>query len=295
MSFEYLTNLFYCFTIVVLLSLFASCETSEEEIPSYIAVDSIGLTSDFKEGSSSHKISDAWVYVNKKLIGAFEMPAKFPVLDEGASAIIIQPGVKMNGVASTRIPYPFYNQINIETNLVREEVKSLGNLQATYNSKTIFSWIEDFENSSFSLDSTQRSNVKPIRTNDETKVFKYPGETSHYSALVEFTGDSTVFECVSHSSYELPQDGTEVFLELNYKTNTPLIIGVFGRTATQTIQQPVFVLNANASWNKIYINLTPTVTNMNSSYDFRIYFSATKSDEIDKAEILLDNIKLLHF
>jgi hypothetical protein len=198
-------------------------------------------------------------------------------------------------VASTRIPYPFFNQITINGNLTKEQITALGDLKTTYNSNTVFSWVEDFENSSFSLDSTSRSNVKPVRTNDESKVFKYPGETSHYSALVEFTGDSTVFECVSHSSYELPQDGTEVFLELNYKTNTPLTIGVFGRTSTQTIQEPIFVLNANTAWNKIYINLTPTVTNLSSSYDFRIYFSAVKTSDIDKAEILLDNIKLLHF
>lgn len=295
MRFDYLINLFYCCTLIVSLSLFASCETSEDDIPSYVSVDSISLVSELKEGTASHKITDAWVYINKKLVGAFEMPAKFPVLEEGASTIIIQPGVKMNGVAGTRIPYPFFNQITLNANLAKEKITSLGNLQTTYNPNTVFSWVEDFENSSFSLDSTSRSNVNAVRTNDETRIFKYPGEISHYSALAEFTGESTVFECVSHSSFELPQDGTEVFLELNYKTNTPLTIGVFGRTATQTIQEPVFVLNANSTWNKIYINLTPTVTNMSSSYDFRIYFSAMKSDDIETAEILLDNIKLLHF
>lgn len=295
MNFYYLTNRFYWLIIIASLLLTVSCETSEDVIPSYISVDSVSLSSEYKQGTSSHKITDAWVYVNKKLIGAFEMPAKFPVLDEGSSAIVIQPGVKMNGVANTRIPYPFFNQINISADLKPEQVTKLGKLNTTYNSNTIFSWIEDFENNSFSIDTTLRSNIKLVRTNDELKVFKYPGETSHYSALAEITNDTDVFECVSHSSYELPQDGTEVFLELNYKTNTPLTIGLFGRTSTQTVQQPVFVLNPNTAWNKIYINLTPTVTNMSSSYDFRVYFSAMKSSDISKAEILLDNIKLLHF
>jgi hypothetical protein len=295
MNFRYLTNLFYCLCFFASLTLTVSCKTSEEDIPSYISVDSINLSAELKEGTASHKITDSWVYVNKKLIGAFEMPASFPVLDAGSSTVVITPGVRMNGVANTRIPYPFYNDITTTVNLQREQVTALGKLNVTYNSKTVFAWVEDFENSSFSLDTTQRSNVKAIRTNDVTKVFNYPGESSHYSAIAEFTGDSTVFECVSHSLFEVPQDGTAVFLELNYRTNTPLTIGVFGRTATQTIQQPVFVLNPNLNWNKIYINLTPTVNEMSTSYDFRIYFSATKSADIDAAEVLLDNIKLLHF
>lgn len=295
MSFFYRTNHFYLFLSFALLTILVSCETDENDIPSYISIDSISLSTEIKQGTASHKITDAWVYVGNKLVGAYEMPVNVPVLAAGSSKVTIYPGVRMNGVAGTRIPYPFYNSITSTIDLVKEQIKSLGTLEVTYNSSTIFAWVEDFENSSFSLDTTQRSNVRASRTNDPLKVFDYSGEASHYSAIVEFTGDSTVFENVSHSSFEVPQDGSAVFLEMNYKTNTPLTIGVYGRTSTQTIQEPIFVLNPNTVWNKIYINLTPTVCNMSSSYDFRIFFSAMKSVDTEKAEILLDNIKLLHF
>ncbi|HPT01480.1 MAG TPA: hypothetical protein PLJ84_02710 [Bacteroidales bacterium] len=297
MNFRYLTHIFCTLFFVTSLTMMTSCDkTDDEDIPSYISIDSISLNSQYQQGTSSHKITDAWVYVNNKLIGAFELPDTIPVLASGPSKVVIYPGVRMNGVASTRIPYPFYNFITYNpVNLVREKVYPLGKITATYNSETVVAWNEDFESNNFSIDTTQNTDVKLIRTNDEDKVFKYPDETSHYSALAEFTGDSTVFESVSHSSFELPQDGTAVFLELNYKTNTPLTIGVYGRTATYTEQQAVFVLNPNTAWNKIYINLTPTVTYLSACYDFRIYFKAMKSEDIDQAEILLDNIKLLHF
>jgi len=49
-----------------------------EPIPSYIHIDKIDLTTDYSsQGTSSNKITDAWIYVDNELIGAFEMPVTF--------------------------------------------------------------------------------------------------------------------------------------------------------------------------------------------------------------------------
>lgn len=78
---------------ILLLSLLAlvyiqfnSCELIDEpeEIPSYVQIDTIKVqTRNADEGSKSHNIKDAWLFVNNQLVGPFELPMKAPVLEEG--------------------------------------------------------------------------------------------------------------------------------------------------------------------------------------------------------------------
>ena len=66
-----------------LISLFAlifmsSCElyNPAEPTPAYIHIDKFILnTAYLTEGSNSHKITDAWVYIDDQLLGCFELPA----------------------------------------------------------------------------------------------------------------------------------------------------------------------------------------------------------------------------
>ena len=92
--------------------LFSSCElyNPSEPIPAYIHIEKFNLTTDYAtQGSNSHKITDAWVYVDDQLIGCFELPATFPVITEGTHKVKIVAGIKVNGIASNRGQYPFYN------------------------------------------------------------------------------------------------------------------------------------------------------------------------------------------
>ena len=71
--------------IIFLLLLINSCKliTPDESIPSYILIDKIAYKSNISGDNNSQNITDAWVYVDDQLIGAFELPAKFPVLITG--------------------------------------------------------------------------------------------------------------------------------------------------------------------------------------------------------------------
>ena len=77
-----------------------------------LQIDSVSLdTNYYEQGSNFKAITDAWVYVDDGLIGAFELPATIPVLAEGKHKLEIRPGIKLNGISSTRAPYPFYQPI----------------------------------------------------------------------------------------------------------------------------------------------------------------------------------------
>jgi len=249
------------------ISLLSSCVAfeGEQSIPAYIHIDTIRLTTNPAiQGSKNAKIIDAWVYAGDELIGAFELPATFPVLKSGLQSIRVQGGIKMNGIASTRIYYPFYKPYTKEITLTEEETDTLHPV-ITYLDYTVFKWMEDFENGGSSLEATAKSDTMPVVVNGAGNVC----EGSFAGGL--FLGDSMqIIECATMEAYTLPTNQV-VFLELNYKTNNVLTIGVYGNSPGQTIQTPVIVLNHSANWNKVYINLTPTIGSMNHPNNFKLF------------------------
>ncbi len=284
------------FLLLLLVALLAvSCQkASELDIPSYIAIDTISLDVAGLQGTASEKILDAWVYTDNDLEGAFELPAKFPVLKAGSSQLLIQPGIKMNGMAETRVPYPFYKPLSIPVTLNRKTVTSLGHLHTSYKTSTVFEWMEDFENPNLTLDNTARSSISYERYNDPSLAAAFPSEGNLFDARIRISSDSATFESTSHDYLALPKDGSEVFLELNYKSNCAFTVGLFIYGAT-TVQQSILVVNPSENWNKIYINFTPTVSLNNSATDFKVFITARKAEGGADADIRLDNIKLLHF
>jgi len=273
-----------------------SCDKgSEEDIPSYIKAESIYLKVVDGQGTRSQKITDAWVYIDNEFIGVFELPFyKVPVLKAGKHQLKIYPGIKMNGIAATRVPYSFYIPYEKEINLVRGNIDTLKDLKTEYSSNTVFAWQEDFEQSTISLDTTKRSFSKLQRTTDVGKVFHQAGEYNSSSGIAVVSSDSGIFECVTHEAFTLPLNGNDVFMEMNYKTNNAVTVGLFVNTALKTIQEPLLVLNRNTEWNKIYINLTAAIVNHQDAINFKIFFGVVKESDVAEAEFLIDNIKLVH-
>lgn len=276
--------------------LMASCNKFEGEqtIPAYLQIDSITLSTDyFTQGSNTHQITDAWVYVNDQLIGAFELPAMLPVLAQGKQKLEIRPGIKLNGIAATRVPYPFYKPIIIqEFNFIPDSVQLI-RPATSYYSTTVFGWIEDFENASISLEGTSQSDTAIYKTqpadNPEALLTQY----SSYSGIVTLNGTNNVFKVASFNSYVLPGLGTPVLLELDFKCTRPFGVGMFATLDGQVVDLPLVVVNQSDEWNKIYVNLGPNVTAYSSASSFKIYFeSALGEDEL--AQYYLDNIKLLY-
>jgi hypothetical protein len=282
-----------CSALVLLAT--GCTKTNIDEIPSYLAIDTISVNVTPIQGTASQKISDTWVYADNNLIGGYELPAKFPVLKSGSTDLSIFAGIKLNGINELRVPYPFYEKINKTIILEREKVESLGHLKFSYATGTKFAWLEDFEDSNLSIDTTARSEVNLSRVQLQSELHTaFPFETNIYAARVTIPNDSMVFECVSHDSFKLPVDGSSVFMEMNYKSNNPFTVGLLVNGIV-TSQRAVLVINPSSAWNKIYINFTPTLSSNTTATNFRIFLTAIKNTDDSKAEIFFDNIKLLHF
>jgi hypothetical protein len=277
---------------IVLISVLitVSCDKNNDDlIPSYIQIDSVMVTGnlDINEGTLSHNITDAWVYVDNELIGTFELPATIPVLKEGGVDVLIKAGIKLNGVSSTRVPYPFYTDYEISNvTLTKKEITTL-QPEVMYQEESIIPWREAFEDDDFRLKETGDTNafLTPVQ-----EAFEGSG-----SGRVVLDMPTAIYEATSDTGYVLPRNGTPIFLEMNFKTNHPVTVGIYADNPAINNQQALVILNPTTTWKKIYINLTSTVLSTPSATSYRVFYGTTKSENEDTAVIDIDNLKLIHY
>jgi hypothetical protein len=297
MMFRKYLHIFSFVLFPLLLLLQTSCEkfSGDQTIPAYLKIDSIRLTTDYStQGTALNSITDGWVYIDGQLIGVFQLPATFPVLKEGTHTFSVLPGIKKDGIAATRVSYPFYNEIQTPktVNLIAGKTLNAGILSTTYSTKTKFLWREDFDNAAITLDSTSASTLRIGQTATDSPLTLQ----GIHSGIVELDTVGATFAAASHSKFTIPT-GSGVYMEMNFNSNAPLVIGVDIYDAAETFitNAPILTLNpANNKWKKIYIDLSTALTSYSYEKYFKVYFYFENTDG-KQYQIVLDNIKLLSF
>lgn len=285
--------------ILGFLFFLASCEVvdKEEQVPVYMQLDRIDFDAGYKHGTDSAEISDAWVYVDNELIGAFELPAEFPVLTEGRHTLSIFPGVIINGISATRVVNPFMEKLEFDINPVAGDtinIRDLGSVESTYQESVTFAWNEsigqeDFEDAGISFDTLEWSNVAM----EKTKLEVYEGT---YSGWIHMDEGHKNFLAVSTQDFPIVTGSRPVFLELHIKNPDHIMeIGFYESYGGGTVLKSSYILiNPGEEWKKLYINLTPHMPVMTGAEDYKIYFqSALRSDKTE-GDIYVDNIKLIY-
>ncbi len=278
------------YALIVLLSVvsFNSCKKNDL-VPSYIHIDHITFNKlDAIDNSNSTKITDAWVYLDDDLIGIYELPATFPVLATGNHKITVKAGIKINGIAKSRGYYPFYTSYTTQIYLQKEEIDTIHPEVSYFPNK--IKWKEDFEDAGISIVRFSDSDTSFYKTTDANDAFE-----GSYSGVASPDDVRPYVLCVSDSTLEIPQNQTPVFLELDYKTNVYLTIGMYGKLLTGTQERiETLVLNPTDHWNKIYINLTLTANYSANTIGFKVFFETKKTDDEPSPKIYIDNVKLLY-
>ncbi|MFN4235612.1 MAG: hypothetical protein ACK4IK_12485 [Bacteroidia bacterium] len=262
-----------------------------EEIPAYIEIDSsyFSVNDPVKEGSASHKITDAWVYINNDLRGVYELPAKFPVLDKNDCDVTIRPGIKMNGIAATRVNYLLYKSYTTRLNLKPLQTYKI-TPHYTYADNLKFPFKEDFESSN-SFENYSSSDTSIIRVSNPGLVFE-----GNFSGAIYLDSEKSYFKAkaVSANKYKLPDSGRTVFLEMNYKCNNTFAIGFGSQYNVDAIETLLIFLNPSPNWNKIYINFTEEASRNLNANEHYFYIESLLNPGVDKAEIFIDNLKIVH-
>ena len=281
-------KIYSLFLIPGIIFLSCSKEKYEAQIPAYISIDQITFTTDYStEGSSSSNITDAWIYINDNLVGAFELPATIPVLKEGIVNLKVYAGIKDNGISASRAKYLLYSTYEEQVNLVNGETIEV-NPYVTYDTGVKFSWMEDFEQASLSFLYTSGSDTIVNKIATDVKEGNYSGQIYLESGM-------DYFEATSVAYSNLPQNGTPIYLEMDFKTNEPLLVGIY----LDSEQYAKMTLNVTSTWKKIYINLTDLINQKLGASEVKI-FSGIEDNPSNpfvssNPEIFLDNIKLVHF
>jgi hypothetical protein len=278
---------------IAVAALFTACkkEIPNGGIPAYIQIDTIKVTSNANQGSASHNVTDAWIFVDNEPLGAFQLPCKIPVLKEGKHTILVRGGIKMNGISATRVPYPFYQFYQVDTRLAKDSI-TVVSPTVTYFPDIIFPYIEDFTSGGVSLiPDPVKSDTDIIRLTSGPDLLQGP-----CGAIYMPPGKVDTVLYYMNSDVELLGGGTTTYLELDYKNNHPFVMGLYVNNPTSVVQKQLFQFNNSDDWNKIYINLTDYVSAENSALDFKLFFGALKTgeDTTKDVKIFLDNIKLVH-
>ena len=276
-------SLSYC-VYAFLILIFISCG-KENPVPAYLHIPAFSLTARVGEGTSAHKISDAWVFVDGQANGIFQLPVTIPIIQLGQHDIIIFPGVRNNGTRSNPVVYPMCTSYKIKMDLKAGKVDTLRPTTA-YLPEVQFKVIEDFE----------RGNIFKIdRDNNTTNQFTISNNGFEGKCGQFILGKSNIsMEKASTTKVQLSDNAANIYLEMHYKTEAPLTVGIVGSNISNTTGTASYkiILYPNKEWNKTYINLTNEVKELKMT-DFQILFNSLLPDSLSTATILIDNIKLI--
>lgn len=261
-----------------------------EKVPTYIHVDSFNFINKNPtiNGSSAHKITSVWVYLDNQTVGVYDIPANIPLLLDKPGVVTINPGVTYAGIKSFQVIYPFYQYDTITVQPAPATVKHwIPNTQ--YTSSSIFQYKEDFEvgNTFIVTNSGDSTQTNIARVTDKDKVFEGAA-----SGLIDLTTSKPNSEIICNTDFMLGTN--ENYVELNYKCSTDFSVGlemtdIYGNVI------PAYIAGAkaNGSWNKLYLGLETFLAQHPNGKTFRLLIKTTLPAGQSNAYVLLDNIKVV--
>jgi hypothetical protein len=276
-------------SLVLIVFCFFSCKKTFKPANDayFITTNNVQIVSQPGQGFTSHKITDLWIYTNGWFRGVYPIGSNMPImLSDGKAVIDVFAGIKNNGISTTRINWPLYEPIKLDT-VVGAGENIIRNFAFKYKSAVVFKWLESFELPGFSLIRSSSSDTTyKIHTND-ADVFE--GNKSIEFGLAGSALSAQLESAVSHS-LPLGAESGNVYLEVDYKCNSTFTIGV---TSNGAYTEAVTV-NPKESWNKIYVQLSNAINTDNSTPYKKIIFRVRRDQTISEQKIYLDNIKLVY-
>ena len=281
---------------ILFLGLFFSSCVKNNPDPSWIEVNKWSLITNLNatspQGVLSENFTDAYVFIDNKMMGIFEVPFKIPLLKNGSTNIKIYPVIKNNGISATKKIYPF--MVPYELNVVLEQNKTLVINPVTYYDSATQFWIEDFEDATIKLENDVDSKVQ-IHSDADLTILKY----GNYCGKITLNASDSLWLGRTTGGLDLPKGGKEVYLEIDYYNTNSITTGLVVVTPTGVTDNPDIQLNKQpletVQWKKIYIDLKELVSYSSTATSYEISFKALFDAGLPSSNIYLDNIKVVHF
>jgi hypothetical protein len=276
-----------------------SCQLIDrpEQTPAWIQIDSIQLVDNpnANEGSLSENITDGWVFINEEMVGIFELPATIPILDEGQRRLLVGPGIKVSTISTLRDNYLFFEGHEQDVDLVPGETLRIEPITRYRDPAGAYEYrlIDDFEDGLLNVETTEASDAQIFRTTNPDYVFEGSG-----SGLLEIN-DTVNAVAIRTEDMQLPQRGKAVFLEMDYYTDYPLVVGLYVNNG-QLRDQNIDYLTLNPleeegiRFRKAYVSLTSTLAQAVNPQTVYIYLAPDiGANGGADGKVILDNLKVM--
>jgi hypothetical protein len=226
-------------------------------------------------------------------MGAYQLPSNIPILTQGVHTIKVAPGIKLNGVSETRVPYPMVEPDIMEVELVKDSVRPI-TVNCRYFSTSKFALIEDYESVNLAFEPTQNNSAEWRVSDKGTDPASYVFEGNH-SGLGVLDKDHDRLQLLTKQMFEqLPKKGTPVFIELNFKCSTTIVLSLMSYKLGIGESTDVINLNPTDEWKKIYVNLTSTISYDVNNYQYKFLISANHNNSQEESIVLIDNFKVVY-
>lgn len=302
--------LFLFFVATWMVTLMPSCKKFDgsQTVPAYIYIKEVEVQCDyFVYGANTHKIVDAWVYVDDNILGCYELPATIPVLKEGEHKVAVYAGIARDGIRDLRAQYPFYKPWeNNSVNLVKDQIVTLKPVFTYYpvgvDENMHVRWMEDFDGGTITIQATSQSDTTvqvysgPYAWHDPDGIY------SQKSGKVVLTSENEQFRIANTEEFrDLPTGGSACMLEMDYKCSDTCFVGLmYFKDYTLTAEPLVRLRPTGVSgeepvaWNKIYINIGPYLVDNETADYFKIYFGSWEPRNAGTQYFYFDNLKLIY-
>ena len=273
---------------ILCVFVFVACKKDEVAIPTYFQINEIGFNDNINSETSTSKISDVWFYVNDQKQGIYEMPCTFPVIGDGTNNIKIFSGIKVNGISASRDIYPFYESYDTTLNFISDSILSL--VPTTKYKQNLNFYSEDFDGLGNNFDISINSDTNFISPFPTDSVY---GKISNVGKVI-LQNPFLNFEATTFEIDDFPSAGSPVYIELDYKNNSTFIIGAYVNFSQSVIKKSIIAINPSEDWNKIYVNLTPTINESIGAQSLKVFISMLRPESMNSAELSIDNFKIIY-
>ncbi len=282
--------------LILAVSVLTSCVKNNKK-PIWLEINSFTLNANVESiqdpGHLSHKFSNAWVYVDEKLIGTFELPCKIPVLAEGNSkSVRIYPAILNNGASGVKKIYPFVEPFELTLDLTPGETYILNPTTRYY--KNIQFWIEDFDGGTVKLETDNLFSNTFFNVESDNAI-----SLSNDYAHIHFAGNANQWIGRTTGLLNLAI-GQETYMEIDYRISSSVETGLRavltdGSTKDNVIAGITTQEVGQETWKKIYVDLKNTISYTVNASGFKQYFKSILPGGQTIADIYIDNIKIVRF
>jgi hypothetical protein len=286
----------YLLQILILLLTFSSC-IKNNPTPTWLEIQPWelkpnGTGNEGQWESISSNFTDAYVIIDNKIIGFFELPVKLPILQTGDLKIEIYPAIRNNGISATKKVYPFCNSHKVSKLFSPGNEISISPI-TTYYTEANF-WIEDFEVASSKLQTATDYPANVLSLSSDKSVVKYGNQC----AKIHLTQKDSIWVGKTLSNLNLPK-GKDVYLEMDYKNDLNILTGVLSYSSLNGFKSnPNIQLNsqpfAQMLWKKIYIELKEIVSYSVNATLFETYFRIELPESKSEGIVYIDNLKIVY-